>query len=165
MCQRSAILAVLLWSIFVSGAVYAKDVVGWVETVKIYPGGIPVKAKLDTGAKTSSLDCECITPFKRDGKDWLSFSVKNHKGDIVRLEKPVTRVAHIKRHFGKEQKRYVVKLGICLGTIYREAEVTLVDRSGFNYALLVGRNFLKKDFLIDPSATFLNKPACKGIPE
>jgi len=165
MLQRKAIVIVLLWCISASGTLFAKEVVGWVETVKIYPGGILVKAKLDTGAKTSSLDCECITPFKRDGKDWLSFSVKNHEGVIVRLEKPVTRVARIKRHFGKEQKRYVVKLGICLGTVYREAEVTLVDRSGFNYSLLVGRNFLKGDFLIDPSATFLNKPACKGAPE
>jgi len=77
----------------------------------------------------------------------------------------VTRMARIKRHFGKEQVRYVVKLGICLGSVYREAEVTLVDRTGFNYPLLVGRNFLKDDFLIDPSATFLNKPDCKGAPE
>jgi len=104
MLQRKAIVIVLLWCISASGTLFAKEVVGWVETVKIYPGGILVKAKLDTGAKTSSLDCECITPFKRDGKDWLSFSVKNHEGVIVRLEKPVTRVARIKRHFWQGAK-------------------------------------------------------------
>jgi hypothetical protein len=158
-------LAVMLPTLALAGNVGAKQVVGWVENIKVYPGGVTVKAKVDSGAKTSSLDCECITPFKRDGKDWLSFSVKNHKGDIIRLEKPVTRVAIIKRHFGKEQKRYVVKLGICLGSIYREAEVTLVDRTGFNYAMLVGRNFLKDDFLIDPSNTFRNQPECKGAPD
>lgn len=159
------VLGCLLLLLSAAGSVWAKQVVGWVENVKVYPGGVMIKAKLDTGAKTSSLDCECITPFKRDGKDWLSFSVKNHRGEIVRFEKPVTRVAHIKRHFGKEQVRYVVKLGLCLGSVYREADVTLVDRTGFNYSLLVGRNFLKHDFLIDPSATFLNKPECKGAPE
>lgn len=165
MPHRVIILACLLLILPVTHTVWAKQVVGWVENVKVYPGGVTVKAKLDTGAKTSSLDCECITPFKRDGKDWLSFSVRNHKGQVVRLEKPVTRMARIKRHFGKEQLRYVVKLGICLGSVYREAEVTLVDRTGFNYALLVGRNFLKDDFLIDPSTSFLNQPDCKGAPE
>jgi len=163
--NRIFFLFVLLLLLSSGGNTWAKQVVGWVENVKVYPGGVTVKAKVDSGAKTSSLDCECITPFKRDGKDWLSFSVKNHKGDIVRLEKPVTRVARIKRHFGKEQKRYVVKLGICLGSIYREAEVTLVDRTGFNYSMLVGRNFLKEDFLIDPAVTFRNKPDCKGAPD
>lgn len=165
MIDKLRILVCLLLIMPTTGVVWAKQVVGWVETVKVYPGGITVKAKVDSGAKTSSLDCECITPFKRDGKDWLSFSVKNHQGDIVRLEKPVMRIARIKRHFGQEQVRYVVKLGICLGSTYREAEVTLVDRTGFNYPLLVGRNFLGDDFLIDPSATFLNKPDCKGAPE
>jgi len=148
-----------------AGAAQAKEVVGWVENAVIYPGGVSIKAKVDTGAKTSSLDCGCITPFKRDGKDWLSFSVKNQQGDMVRLEKPVKRIAKIKRHFGKDQKRYVVMLGVCLGSVYREAEVTLVDRSGFNYALLIGRNFLQDDFLVDPSATFRNTPNCKDTPK
>jgi len=148
-----------------AGPCAAKEAVGWVERVIIYPGGITVKAKVDTGAKTSSLDCECITPIKKNGKDWVSFSVKNHKGDVVFLEKPVTRIARIKRHFGEEQERYVVKLGICLGSVYRVAEVTLIDRSGFNYALLVGRNFLGKDFVVDPSVTFSVKPQCEGTPE
>jgi hypothetical protein len=165
MRNKLLMLVCLLSMLPIAGTVGAKEVVGWVEHVKVYPGDVMVKAKVDTGAKTSSLDCECITPFKRDGKDWLSFSVKSHEGGIVRLEKPVTRTARIKRHFGQEQVRYVVKLGICLGSVYREAEVTLVDRTGFNYPLLIGRNFLKDDFLIDPSATFLNKPDCKGAPE
>lgn len=164
---RHTFLQVLCLALCIPFAVqgHAKEVVGWVENVKVYPGGITVKAKVDTGAKTSSLDCECITPVKRDGQDWLSFAIQNHKGETVRLEKPVTRVARIKRHFGQEQVRYVIKLGICLGSIYREEEVTLVDRTGFNYSLLVGRNFLGEDFLVDPSVTFSNEPSCKGVPE
>lgn len=145
-------------------AVHAKEVVGWVETALVYPGAVAIKAKIDSGAKTSSLNCQCITPKKRDGKEWVSFSVKNHRGEIVMIEKPVLRVAKIKRHFGEQQQRYVVKLGICLGSVYREEEVTLVDRSGFNYQLLIGRNFLEKDFLIDTGDTYLNKPKCKNAP-
>ncbi|KPK12797.1 MAG: hypothetical protein AMJ68_00695 [Acidithiobacillales bacterium SG8_45] len=143
----------------------AKEVVGWVENARVYPGGITIKSKIDSGAKTSSLNCQCITPVKRDGREWVSFSVKNHKGEIAMIEKPVDRIAKIKRHFGEQQERYVVKLGICLGSVYREEDVTLVDRSGFNYQLLVGRNFLKGDFLIDAGSTYVNKPSCKGAPE
>jgi len=142
--------------------VYAKEVVGWVEKALIYPGNIQIKSKIDTGAKTSSLNCQCITPVKRNGEDWVSFSVKNFNGEITMIEKPIARIAKIKRHFGEQQERYVVKLGICLGSVYREEEVTLVDRSGFNYQMLIGRNFLKKDFLVDPDRTFVNKPKCKG---
>jgi hypothetical protein len=142
----------------------AKEVVGWVENAKVYPGGVTIKSKIDSGAKTSSLNCQCITPVKRDGRDWVSFSVKNHKGEITMIEKPIDRIARIKRHFGEQQERYVVKLGICLGSVYREEDVTLVDRSGFNYQLLVGRNFLRGDFLIDTGNTYINKPSCKDAP-
>ena len=54
-------------------------------------------------------------------------------------------------------------LGICLGTIYKEVEVNLVDRSHFNYQLLIGRNFLIDSFLVDPSLTFSTKPKCKSV--
>lgn len=157
-------LVVSLFALMLSLPADAKEVVGWVENAKIYPGGIIIRSKVDSGAKTSSLHCQCITPVKRDGKDWVSFSVKNHKGEIAMIEKPVDRIARIKRHFGDQQERYVVKLGICLGNVYREEDVTLVDRSGFNYQLLVGRNFLQKDFLIDVGGTYLNRPSCKDAP-
>ncbi|MGW8247482.1 MAG: ATP-dependent zinc protease family protein [Acidiferrobacterales bacterium] len=142
----------------------AKEVVGWVENAKIYPGGIQIKSKIDTGAKTSSLNCQCITPIKRDGEDWVSFSVKNSDGDITKIEKPVLRVAKIRRFFGKSQERFVIKLGICLANVYREEEVTLMDRSGFNYQMLIGRNFTRGDFLVDPGMTFITRPSCKQAP-
>jgi hypothetical protein len=159
-----------LWSVLVllvCVSVYpsmAKEVVGWVEHVRVYPGNVLVNAKVDTGARTSSLDCECIDPLTVNGRQWVSFSVKDKTGMIVSIKKPVVRIAKIRRHFGEEQRRYVVKLGICLGGIYREEEVTLVDRSGFNYPMLVGRNFLKRDFLVDPVKTYISDPDCKDVP-
>ena len=155
----------LLFLLFMSSPVMAKDVVGWVEHVRVFPGNVLVNAKVDTGAKTSSLDCECIDPLTVDGKPWVSFSIKSRSGRIVSIKKPVVRIARIKRHFGEEQRRYVIKLGICLGSVYREEEVTLVDRSGFNYPMLIGRTFLNKDFLVDPNKTYLTHPECQDIPE
>ncbi len=144
--------------------VSAKEVVGWVEKARIHPGGLVVKTKIDTGAKTSSLHCECSTIIKHNGETWVRFTLINYDGEKTTLEKKVERFATVKRHFGKAHERPVVKLGICLGHTYKEAEVNLIDRSGFNYQMLIGRSFLREDFLVDPSATFVAKPECKNSP-
>jgi len=160
--SRTALLLVFSMATGLSvGNAAAKDVAGWLEYVKVFPGGLEVKAKLDTGAKTSSLHCDCITPVKHGDEDWVSFTVRNTKGELIQLKKPVQRIARIKQHSGEAQRRYVINLGICLGDVYREEEVTLVDRSGFNYPMLIGRNYLKHDFLIDPGKTYLTKASCK----
>ena len=142
----------------------SKHVVGWVERVAIYPGDLVVRAKIDTGARTASLNCECVQHFKRDGEEWVRFTVVNTKGKSISLERRVVRTATIKRHFGGEQHRPVIRLGICLGGVYEETEVNLVDRSGFNYQMLIGRNFLKEDFVVDPARTFLSDPRCADAP-
>lgn len=157
------VLVLVLW---VLGPidVPAKEVVGWVEKVRIHPGGLLVKSKVDTGAKTSSLHCECITNLKQNGESWVRFTVVNYDGEKTTLVKKVERFATVKRHFGEAHERPVVRLGICLGRTYKEVEVNLIDRTGFNYQMLIGRSFLGDDFLIDPSTTFLAKPECKNAP-
>nr|NIO41145.1 hypothetical protein [Burkholderiales bacterium] len=76
----------------------AKQLVGWVENVRIHPGNILVRAKLDTGAKTSSLNCDCQQTFSRDGEQWVRFTLTNYKGRSIELERKIHRVARIKRH-------------------------------------------------------------------
>lgn len=138
--------------------------IGWIENATIYPGNLEFKAKIDTGARTSSINARNITEFTRDGEQWVRFDIINRTGQAVQLELPVERQAIIKRHFGKRQKRFVVKMDICLGNVHKTTEVTLVDREGFIYALLIGRSFLKKHFLIDPSEQFTVKPRCEKTP-
>jgi hypothetical protein len=141
--------------------VQAKEVVGWVEKVKLYPGELLVKAKVDSGAKTSSLNCRCYNFFQRDGKEWVKFTIVNEAGEATELEQPIVRIAKVKRHYGETQERPVVKLGLCLGKTYKETEFTLIDRSGLNYQVLVGRRYLEGDFVIDPGETFVRDPVCK----
>src|SRR3972149_3308305 len=131
-----------------------KKLIGWVEKVKVYPGGIEYRAKIDTGARNPSINARNIVEFERDGQPWVRFDLVRKKQARATLELPLVRQATIKRHFGKQQHRYVVMLGICLGGIYRETQVTLVDRTGFLYDLLLGRRFLKGEFIIDPSDCF-----------
>lgn len=161
--SKSLQIVLLLCSgmMLLTQTIVAKEMVGWVEKVRIYPGGLVLKAKIDSGAQTSSINCNCITPIDRQGEKWVRFSVIGEKGKLHWYERKILRTARIKRHFGKSQERFVIKMGICLGHVYKDAEVNLVDRSGLNYPLLIGRNFLKGSHTIDPGETFISKPQCK----
>jgi hypothetical protein len=138
-----------------------KQIVGWVEKVSLYPGNIVLDAKLDTGALNCSLDAENLTYFTRNGGEWVRFDLKTKEGRRYTLERPLVGEANIKRHFHQSQKRPVVRLGVCLGKYYQEINVNLVDRSGFQYPMLIGRAFTKGTLVIDPGAKYTMKPQCK----
>lgn len=154
------IVFILIVNLMFLPTVFAKEVVGWAEKAVIYSRGLEIRAKVDTDAKTSSLNCECRNFFEKDGEQWPRFSVINYQGERIWLERKVHRMATIKRHFGGVQERLVVMLGICLGGEYRETEVNVIDRSGLKYPMLIGRKFLEEKFLVDSSAQFLNPPHC-----
>jgi hypothetical protein len=141
-----------------------KKVVGWIEKVRISPGNFVVHAKLDSGAEYSSLDAANLTQFERNGKPWVRFDLSERDGQKITMERPLLRMATIKRHYLKSQKRPVIKLGLCLGNIYKETEVNLVDRSGFQYRMLIGRKFMEGAVVIDPSAKYTVEPECKEAP-
>lgn len=136
-------------------------VAGWVERVSIFPGNLRIKAKLDTGARNSSLNANQIEEFERDGVTWVRFKLKNWKGRLVSFEARVIRMATIKQHGTKSATRPVIRLGICLGDVYKEVEVNLQDRSKFNYQMLIGRSYLRNSILVDASATFTFEPGCQ----
>ncbi len=147
--------------LMLSPDVFAKEVIGWVENVGVSSSNAIVKAKIDTGADSSSLHCECITPYERDGEQWVRFTITDINDQSVSYEKKILRRTKVKRHFGEVQERIVVRMGICIGDQYGETDVSLVDRSGFNYSLLIGRKYLKDKFIVDPGETFLSSPQCE----
>jgi len=138
-------------------------IAGWLETAKVFPGGLTIRAKLDTGAKTSSLDARHIEKFERKGDDWVRFKVTDSNGKDVTLELPIERIVKIKRHKSPSQQRPVVFMNICLGDIFKKAEVNLVDRRVFNNKMLIGRNFLTGSFIVDPSSKYITKPKCGEV--
>jgi len=137
-------------------------VAGWVENVSIFPGNLKIKAKLDTGAKHSSLNAKHIEEFDRKGEKWVRFKLKNWKGRTENIEAIIIRTATIKQHETESVTRPVIRLGICLGNVYKEVEVNLQDRSKFNYQMLIGRSYLRKSILVDSSVTFTVEPDCQG---
>lgn len=144
---------------------HGKWIVGWLEKVRIYPGDVVIHAKLDTGAKNSSLNAAHIIEFERNGERWVRFDLTGRYGNTVTIERKVHRVTKIKQHDAGPQRRFSIKLGICLGSLYKEVEVNLVDRGDFLYQMLIGRSFMRGDLIVDPSAKFTTKPNCRDVPQ
>lgn len=154
-------LAILLLG---SGSALKADpvVMGWIERVRIQPENLLMEAKLDTGARNTSIDAADIVEFTRGGKKWVRFNVSNRKGRTVTFERPIFRIAWIKRSATKTTPRPFVMLPLCIGNVLREVEVNLAKRSHLNYPLLVGRSAMKGKVIVDPSREFIKEPICQG---
>jgi hypothetical protein len=143
----------------------ARVIAGWLEHVKVEGQSFEVKAKLDSGANTSSIHALNIETFKKGDKSYVKFDLHltDKQGDIqlLSLEKPRMRKVKIKNHDGEHDHRYVVKLDLCFNGVSYPVQFNLVDRSEFNYNILLGRRFLSKVAIIDPKHTFLTTAACE----
>lgn len=125
-----------------------------------------VKFKLDTGALTSSMHAENIDRFKKDGADWVRFTVEledlgTEKKVKTRLEREVVRTIKV-RGAGGAESRPVVMMKVCLGDRVYEDQFSLNDRDKMNYPVLIGRRMLENVGLVDSSKTFTTEPRCKG---
>lgn len=144
----------------------ALSVLGWVEDSIVYPGGLHFSAKLDSGAKTSSIDAINIERFKDlDDKEWVRFTMQNKKGDKQTLEKRVIKWVRIKQKGGGFIQRPVVDMAICIGTHYIEGKMNLAKRENFIYQVLVGRNMLANNILVDSATKRTSKPVCEIVDE
>ncbi len=147
-----------------------KLIAGWLERVFLEPWDIKLRAKLDTGAKTSSLHAVDIERFERDGKEWVRFRTTDpEEKDILKLiSVPLIREVKIKRHKQKPQTRPVVEMTFCIDDQIYSSEFSLTDRSRFNYKVLLGRRMLQQGVLVDPASTFslkTNRTVCKSLME
>ena len=134
------------------------QIVGSVEWALVGKDGVRAKARIDTGAKTSSIHAEKVQEFERDGKPWVRFEFDGESGATpVKMERPVERRVRIKRHDDSSQRRYVVKLLMRLGELQEQVEVSLNDRTDFDYPVLIGRNFLTDNAVVDVSRQFVIK--------
>jgi hypothetical protein len=139
--------------------------IGWLERVLVCPGGHSLIARIDTGAKTSSIHAPEYTLFDRDGKPWVRFSGIDREDNPYTFEAEFVRMSKIKNRDGSHRERPVVKVGIVLADTYCETEVNLEDRSALNYRLLLGRIYLQQaGVVVNPSATFRTKPNPARVP-
>jgi len=134
--------------------------VGWAERARIFPGNLPMQAKLDTGANTSSLNVESYEIIEHDGKKWARITAANRANAKRTYELEIVRFSKTKDHNGPLRMRPVVQLYICIAGIRKSAELNISKRGKFIYKLLLGRRFLANTFTIDPSRKFTKPPNC-----
>lgn len=162
---KSLLIVIILGLFADSASAQHKQTLGWVEKVKITPGELVLQAKIDTGADHSSLNASHFEEFERNGKKWVRFEISNRYGKSTVLERQIVGYTKIKRQAKPSQKRMVITLGICIGETYMESEVNLVDRTKFDYHMLIGRSYLAGNFVVDPAITYTISPTCKGAPQ
>lgn len=138
---------------------HSNTTTGWREWVALPELGVDwIKAKIDTGARTSSLHAFDLVEFSRDGEDWVRFAVhpwQDTREDAVVHECRVHDRRAVRSSSGHAEKRIVVTLPIRLVGQDVSAEVTLTNRDEMGFRMLIGREVLRKGFLIDPAKSFL----------
>lgn len=132
--------------------------VGWREEVTLPEFRLKdIKAKIDTGAKTSALHAKDIKYTRLNGKKHVSFVVEHDDGRKTHLEVPLIDEREIKSSTGEKTLRPVVKTLIRMGDFEFKAEITLINRDLMGFKMLIGREALKDHFVINPAKSFLLK--------
>ena len=124
-----------------------------------FPGlGVPaIKARVDSGAKTSSMHAFNIHKFRREGQSWVSFEVhplQNDRRTVIRCERPVIDKRVVKSSSGASETRYVIGATIKVATDTWDIELTLANRDSMGYRMLLGREAMSGRMLVDPSLSF-----------
>ncbi len=133
--------------------------VGWREWVALPDLGIPaIKVKIDTGARTSALHAFDMRRMRRDGGDWITFSVeplqRNHTV-ICHCEAPLVDIRNVTDSGGHVESRYVVSCQLVVGCATRVIELTLTERHNMLFRMLVGRTALAQGIVVDPAGSYL----------
>ena len=132
----------------------------WINLPEL--GMIGLRAKIDTGASTSSLHASDIQPFERDGQPWVRFTA--YLGTQVqrrhRCEAPLVSLKTIKSSNGHSQSRYVISTRLTLGRHSWPIELTLACRKTMRYRMLLGcKALVDGRLLVDPARSYVqDKP-------
>lgn len=161
---KRACVCIMLLAVGLSSVHAAPEVLGWLEGAYLQPWGVRVRAKLDSGALTSSMHAENIESYELDGEPWVRFHFpygrKEGFTNGFMIERPLVRESKVKEHVGDSAVRYVIKLDICVSGDTFPVEFSLADRTKFNYPMILGRRAMSGRFLVDPGQSFSGKRSC-----
>jgi ribosomal protein S6--L-glutamate ligase len=136
-----------------------KALIGSEEWCNFPSLGIPlIKARVDSGAKTSSIHAVNINTFKRHGTTWVSFEVhplQNSRQVVVRCEALVIDKRKVRSSSGETETRLVVRVPMLLGEQQFDIELTLTNRDSMGYRMLLGREAMVGRLLVDPEQAFV----------
>ena len=134
-------------------------VIGWREWVGFPDLGIPqIKAKVDTGARTSCLHAFLVQPFERDGAPWIRFDIhpnQRSNTEVLSCEAPVLEQRLVRDSGGHEELRYVIETTVSIGERMHTVEVTLTDRDSMKFRVLLGRTAMAGQYIVNPDRSYL----------
>lgn len=173
--RRAAVVAALICGLsFLLGvpdtmAAEKKRVIGWVEKAYLPQHEFFIKAKVDTGARNSSLhatDIQYVESGGRAKRSRIRFTTLDFDGKTRSIEADVVRTVRIRKTSLSSdnplrEERVEIQLEMCLAGITKQIRVNLTDRSGMNYRLILGRSALENDYLVDVTQTFIGEAACR----
>ncbi len=135
------------------------DIIGWREWVSLpFIGLIGIKAKMDTGAKTSSLHAfDIYLEKKLSGKTYVHFKVhpiQNELSFVVSCQALLIGKRVVTDSGGHKEERYLIRTTLELGSVKKKVDITLTNRETMKYRMLIGRSALKA-FYVDPTQSYL----------
>ncbi len=133
--------------------------VGWRETVALPELGIErIRAKIDTGARSSSLHVDRQWRLEREGEAWVGFEIRPRPGaEVVTVEARLIDERDVTDSGGRSVRRPFIRARMHLAGIEREIELNLADRRGMRFPMLLGRQAMREGFVVDPSRSHLHR--------
>jgi hypothetical protein len=138
----------------------SRNAIGWREWVALPDLNLPaIKAKVDTGARTSALHAFLIEPYSKNGIDMLRFLIHPIQlNDRIEVEchVPVFDFREVTDSGGHREMRYVIQSRVVIGNIEQSIEMTLTNRDTMRFRMLLGRRAMEDRFVVDPGASYLS---------
>jgi len=134
--------------------------IGWREHVGLPDLGVSsMRAKIDTGARTSALHAAEIERFERDGVDWVRFAPLTGRKKELRCEAPIVHHRHIKNTGGSSEERPIIETTLVLGRHRWLIEVSLTNRDNMEFDLIVGRTAVRRHrMVVNPGRSYIAGP-------
>ncbi len=135
------------------------DVAGWREWVSLPDFDVPwIKAKLDTGARSSAIHAYELAEFERGATPWVRFEIhpwQMSSLDSATVEAPVVDRRVVRSSTGHEEERLVIATTLSVVGRRLDAELTLTNRDEMGFRMLVGREAMRGALLVDPSRSYI----------
>lgn len=173
--NKIIILPIVLILVFGNTGTFAENkdsskvVIGWLEKAYLLEYNFAMRAKMDTGAKNSSIhatEMEYVSVKGKPPRSRVRFKTVDTIGNARTIEADIIREVTIKKSSLNmetpiKESRLEIELDICLTGVKKKIQVNLTNREGMNYRMILGRTALEGDFIVDAGRTFIGGKKCR----